>query len=144
MPSLDTKNRILDVAERLFAEQGIAETSLRLLTAEADVNLAAVHYHFGSKDKLIREVVGRRFQPINHERLELLDQLEDRSEAIQLEDLLRIFFGPPLRLTARDTEGTACLRKLIGRVQMAGGRYTESFHEVFREVQQRFVPAGYA
>jgi len=46
---IDTKNRILDAAEVLFAERGFADTSLRLITSEADVNLASVNYHFGSK-----------------------------------------------------------------------------------------------
>lgn len=45
----DTKTRILDAAEKLFAERGFSETSLRLITSKAEVNLASVNYHFGSK-----------------------------------------------------------------------------------------------
>ena len=47
---IDTKQKILDAAEQLIAEQGYAATSLRQIIAEAGVNLASIHYHFGSKD----------------------------------------------------------------------------------------------
>ena len=56
-----TKDRLLDAAERLFAEKGFAEVSIRELVAAADVNVAAVNYHFQGKDKLFQEVVRRRF-----------------------------------------------------------------------------------
>src|SRR5579862_2477676 len=69
----DTKSRILDAAEKLFGHNGFDATSLRDITAEADVNLAAVNYHFQSKDSLIDAVILRRIEPINRRRLELLD-----------------------------------------------------------------------
>ena len=59
MAQSDTVERILDVAEILFAEKGFAETSLRLITSKAQVNLAAVNYHFGSKKSLIQAVFAR-------------------------------------------------------------------------------------
>jgi AcrR family transcriptional regulator len=61
----DTKDRILDSAELLFAQQGIASTSLRAITDHADVNLASVNYHFQSKDALVQAVLNRRLNPIN-------------------------------------------------------------------------------
>ena len=69
----DTRDRLLDTAERLFAERGIDATSLRHITAEADANLASVNYHFGSKEELVRELFARRIGPINRERLDQLD-----------------------------------------------------------------------
>src|ERR1035441_9434380 len=63
----DTKERILDTAERLFSEQGYAATSLRSIIARAGVNLAAVHYHFHSKEALLEAVILRRSVPANHE-----------------------------------------------------------------------------
>ena len=72
----DTRDRILDAAERLFAQQGFDLTSLRALTTEADVNLAAVNYHFGSKERLFEAVLARLIAPINAERLARLDALE--------------------------------------------------------------------
>ena len=71
-----TKDRILDAAEGLFAQQGFSATSLRAITAQAGVNLAAVNYHFGSKDGLLEAVFVRRLGPLNDERLALLDEAE--------------------------------------------------------------------
>src|ERR1022692_2401549 len=76
----DTKERILDTAERLFAKQGYAATSLRGIIAEAGVNLAAVHYHFHSKEALLEAVILRRSVPANRERLALLDRFEKERE----------------------------------------------------------------
>jgi len=72
----DTKQKILDTAARLIAEQGYAATSLRHIIAEAGVNLAAIHYHFGSKEELLDEIVRQGAGPVNAERLARLDQAE--------------------------------------------------------------------
>ncbi|NJK90603.1 MAG: TetR/AcrR family transcriptional regulator [Blastochloris sp.] len=71
--SHDTRQRILDSAESLFAENGFEATSLRAITSVAGVNLASVNYHFGSKDNLIVEVLARAIRPLNEQRLHLLD-----------------------------------------------------------------------
>src|SRR3954467_8212959 len=76
---LATKGRILDAAEALFMEQGFEATSLRAITAAADVNLAAVNYHFGSKEELFQAVLTRRLDPMNQERVNLLAALEEAS-----------------------------------------------------------------
>ena len=67
-----TKQRILGAAEDLFARRGFAGASLRQVTAAAKVNLAAVNYHFGSKDRLIEEVFRRRLDELNAGRLRAL------------------------------------------------------------------------
>ena len=72
----DTRDRLLDTAERLFAERGVDATSLRHITTEAEANLASVNYHFGSKEALFRQIFARRIGPINEERLRLLDACE--------------------------------------------------------------------
>ena len=59
MNTPDTRERLLDAAEHLFAHHGIGSTSLRSITAEAETNLASVHYHFGSKEALIEAVFAR-------------------------------------------------------------------------------------
>ena len=64
-----TRDRLLDSAERLFAENGVDATSLRHITNDAEANLASVNYHFGSKEELFRQVFARRIGPINQERL---------------------------------------------------------------------------
>src|SRR6476661_10749602 len=71
-----TKDRILDAAEALFMEHGFEATSLRALTAAAGVNLAAVNYHFGSKEELFQSVLTRRLDPMNQERIDLLEKVE--------------------------------------------------------------------
>jgi AcrR family transcriptional regulator len=71
---IDTRDKILLTAEQLFAEQGYAATSLRQIIGKAGVNLAAVHYHFGSKEELLDELVHRKAEPVNQERLLRLDR----------------------------------------------------------------------
>jgi AcrR family transcriptional regulator len=70
--AVDTKTKILDSAEKLFGKKGFDATSLRDITAEADVNLAAVNYHFQTKESLIDAVIARRLEPVNRRRLEML------------------------------------------------------------------------
>src|SRR5690606_36644825 len=74
-----TREAILDSAEALFARQGHDGTSMRQITSEAGVNLAAVNYHFGSKEALVQAVLKRRLAVLNHERLRLLDEREARA-----------------------------------------------------------------
>ena len=76
---VDTKSRILDAAEELFMEHGFEATSLRLITTAANVNLAAVNYHFGSKEELFQAVLTRRLDPMNRDRMQLLTAYEAAS-----------------------------------------------------------------
>ena len=69
MPSDHTRNAILAAAERLYADRGFGDVTLRDIVAEANVNLAAVNYHFGSKDELIAELFVTRSIALNRERL---------------------------------------------------------------------------
>ena len=72
-PQPDTKSRIMDAAERLFAIKGFQGTSIKRLACEAGVNQAAVNYHFGSKTALIEKVIDRRLTPINQQRMQRLE-----------------------------------------------------------------------
>lgn len=96
MSSVATKERILDVAERLFATNGLDRTSLREITREADVNLAAVNYHFGSKERLIEAAFVHRVLPINRERLKRLEAYEASANggALVLEEVLSAYIRP--------------------------------------------------
>src|SRR5262252_2657033 len=116
----DTKERILDTAERLFAERGYGATSLRSIIAAAKVNLAAVHYHFHSKQELLDAVLTRRIEPLNRERIALLDELERSAGdgAPPLEAILSALIEPPLRLS-RDPS-FATFVKLMGRIYAEG------------------------
>ena len=117
MAKTDTKTRILDTAERLFAQKGFDAVSLRNIIASAKVNLAAVHYHYGSKQALIYAVVARRLRPINEERLAKL--AEARANAgrrpVKLENVLECLFRPLLRVQA-DPKAGPTFARLVGRV----------------------------
>jgi AcrR family transcriptional regulator len=76
--SVSTVERLLDAAERLIADRGVEAVSLRAVNAAAGTNVAAVHYHFGSKDALIDAVLRRRMEPLARRRLAMLAALEDR------------------------------------------------------------------
>ena len=112
-----TQVKILDAAEALFMEHGFEATSLRQITAAASVNLAAVHYHFGSKEDLFEAVLTRRLDPMNQERLALLTRFEHESapKALSCEKILAAMFIPALKL-ARDPErGGKNFLRLLGR-----------------------------
>jgi AcrR family transcriptional regulator len=106
-----TRQRILGAAEELFARHGFAGASLRQVTASAKVNLAAVNYHFGSKENLIEEVFRRRLDELNARRTELLAQCRDRAD-LGLEDVLDAFVRPALELSLSDAGGAAFVRVL--------------------------------
>src|SRR5436190_23125118 len=96
----ETRERILDTAERLFADRGYGATSLRSIIAAAEVNLAAVHYHFHTKEALLDAVLKRRLEPVNRERLALLDECEKSAgaSALPLERVLAALIAPALDL----------------------------------------------
>src|SRR5688572_13920940 len=75
--TLSTKEALLDAAETLLAQHGVAGASARDITKEAGANLGAINYHFGSKDNLVMEVFARRMRPMNKERIAQLDALEN-------------------------------------------------------------------
>jgi len=137
-----TKERILDAAEGLFAERGFDATSLRLITAAAGVNLAAVNYHFHSKDDLIRAVMSRRIAPLNQRRLELLtEQLSAaRDGPPALEGVIRAFITPVVMLR-KDSRG-ADLGRLIGRTYVEpSGVGQRTFFDLMREIARPFTEA---
>lgn len=116
MTTSDTQQKILDAAERLFAEHGFGEVSVRQVVQEADVNIASIHYHFGSKDALIEAVMSRRLTPLNAERLRLLDEFESKADgSALLEDILYALIAPAVRLSRAEDGGTSFVR-LIGRI----------------------------
>ncbi|MEM7467438.1 MAG: TetR/AcrR family transcriptional regulator [Pseudomonadota bacterium] len=71
--STSTAGKILDAAEALFADSGYDGVSIRAITRHADVELALVNYHFGTKEALFCQVVERRAADINAARMALLE-----------------------------------------------------------------------
>lgn len=114
---IETKVKILDTAERLIAENGYAGTSLRQIISEAGVNLAAIHYHFGSKEELLDELIERRAAPVNAERIERFTRLESGpSGAPAVESLLEAFLLP----MAATADLHPQFVRLMGRVMTEG------------------------
>lgn len=101
--SADTKEQIITVAERLFAERGFAGTALRNVVSEAGVNLAAVSYHFGSKEELFRAVVCRFARPVIEQELRLLSELKAGPELPSVEAILTVVLKPSLEILTQDT-----------------------------------------
>jgi len=137
-----TKERILDAAERLFGEHGFAATSLRSVIAEANVNLAAVHYHFGSKEALIAAVIHRRVDPLNQARLLLLEQYEREAAAgrPRLEKLVHAFVAPLMR-HSEDPEHGWIFMKLLGRLLAEPEILYRILPAEFQETGRRFLEA---
>lgn len=135
-----TKEQILDAAETLFAEQGIEGVSLRSLTKEAGVNLASVHYHFGSKEAVVKAAFTRRIRPVNQERLDRLDMLERACGGGRpaVEDVLQALFAPVIRL-AQDPPGGRLFMRMCARFYCEPAPYLETlFAEEFGTLIRRF------
>jgi AcrR family transcriptional regulator len=109
-PSGSTKERILGAAESLFAQRGFDGASLRQLTSAAGVNLAAVNYHFGSKEKLVEQIFRRRLDALNNRRLEALALIAGL-DGTTIDDVLAAFIRPALDLS-HDESGSLFMRVL--------------------------------
>ena len=111
----ETKEQILTVAERLFAEHGFTGTTLRNVVSEAGVNLAAVNYHFGSKEELFRAVVARFARPVVERELRLLSELKSGSELPSIEALLTAVVQPSLEVLSEREDARLMQAKFMGR-----------------------------
>ena len=134
----ETQDKILETAERLFGDQGYAGTSLRQIIAAAGVNLAAIHYHFGSKEELLAHLLKRKAAPVNDERLALLDgyEAEFAPGPIPIDKLLTAFLGPPLQKIQENPD----FGKLMGRLY-AEGLMPVIAQKHFQHVKNRFTLA---
>ena len=118
--SKQTKARIIDAAEALFAEQGYGQTSMREITSKANVNLASVNYHFGSKKNLIQAVLKRYFDVLMPQVDDMLEKLIPSQGREGVDQLLQGLALPLLHLNAVQPNGTEIF------VQLLGKGYTES------------------
>ena len=130
-PASDTRARILQAAEALFAEHGFDAVSMRDLTAKAGVNLAAVNYHFGSKQALLAEVFALRASALVDERLRLLAALpRDKQGRPRLEAVIEAFLRPSLEMS-QQPGGSHHMRLrarlALERVGSGGTQYPEMF-----------------
>jgi AcrR family transcriptional regulator len=128
----------------LFAVQGPNATSLRQVIAKAKVNLAAIHYHFGSKESLMQAVLSRRLVPLNAERLALLETYEHKSGkgAVSLPKVLEALVGPALRLSRDPKRGGTIFMRLLGRCVLEPDKTIQTMlNHQFHYVLERFTPA---
>ena len=142
----ETKVRIMDAAEALFAEHGPDATSLRAITGAAKVNLAAVNYHFQSKDALFLAVYVRRLRPLNEERLRRLDGLESqaKNKALPIEKILEALIVPLLQMAKDPDPGNQHFLRLLGRMLIEPGDIMQQLIEKeFKPVIERFSRAAF-
>jgi len=135
--SVSTKDRILGAAEALFARRGFDGASLRQLTTAAGVNLAAVNYHFGSKEKLVEQVFRRRLDALNARRLEALAKVEGRA-GTTLEDVLAAYIRPALELS-HDDNGALFMRVLARAFAEHDDRLRQFLSENYGHVMRQFT-----
>ncbi|OZI46562.1 TetR/AcrR family transcriptional regulator [Bordetella genomosp. 5] len=139
-----TRDAILDTAEQLFAERGHENTSMRQITGAAGVNLAAVNYHFGSKEALVQAVLKRRLAVVNSERLRLLDEMQAKAEGKPLKpsQIVDAFFGTLLRLAANpDHAGKNFLPLLERTMTDPAGFLRALLAEEYADVIERYRQA---
>jgi AcrR family transcriptional regulator len=140
----ETKERILDAAEALLAQEGFAGVTMRAIATSADVNLASINYHFGSKEALIQSVFTRHVAPINRARLELLDGLEREAGngPLPVESIVRAFIRPLLTLRQVHGADWHTMRRLLGHTMgLPNGETRDAFLSQFGEVVRRFTAA---
>jgi AcrR family transcriptional regulator len=113
-----TRERVLDVAEMLFAERGLNAVSIRDITREAEANLGAINYHFGTKEGLIAAVLERRMAPLEAQRLKALDAVEAAAKSGQpkLEAVLEAIFRPAVEQAMDSQRGGATFSKILARL----------------------------
>ena len=142
--TVDTRERILDAGERLFMAHGYEGTSMRQITGEAGVNLAAVNYHFGSKESLMQEVFRRRLDWLNEERMRVLNEMEAEAigKALKPSQIVDGFFGTLLRMAGDENRGGMVFLRLLGRTLTEPSEFIRAFlaHE-YQAVMDRYKEA---
>ena len=141
--SADTKERLLDAAERLFAERGFEGTSMRAVTQAAEAAVSAANYHFGTKEALLAAVMRRRMEPLNRKRIEAIERLDSDAPA-SLEALFEAYFRPSFEGLAQARQGGdgTFPRQVAARLYSEPPERIQALKsEVFGEVTARFNEA---
>lgn len=135
---MDTKDKILDTAETLIGEQGYAATSLRQIIAAAKVNLAAVHYHFGSKEDLLDAIVVRKVGPVNEARIAQLEAVlaEAGDGRPAVDKVLESFFLPTVEVANSNPDFV----RLMGRM-LTEGMMPQLVEKHFHGTALQFITA---
>jgi len=137
----DTKSRILQTTEKLFFDRGLENMSLRAIAAEAEVNVAAINYHFGSKDNLILEIFARSIESFEKIRDELFREAKENngSENLTVQDLVRGYYLPWVRSKARYPHSLKHLfRFFSGRSDNSKSFYGNAIREMGKKGYEQF------
>lgn len=140
----DTRRRLLDAAERVLMENGFEGASMRMITAEAGVNLAAANYHFGSKEGLIEAVFRRRLAWLNEERMRRLDALEAAAagQPLRPSQILEAFFGTLFQMGEDEELGGMVFLRLVGRTLTEPAAFIRNFFAgAYDDVVRRYKKA---
>lgn len=141
----DTRTKILDTAEKLFANNGVASVSLREINAAAGVSPSVLHYHFGGRDELIATLLERRLPALNAARSAMLEELQNSGKEVTVRQLLAVTVLPLVRLQQDGKAGQRFV-KVLARLHLERNAvyqtltmkyYPESRLEVFDELMQR-------
>ncbi len=140
----DTRERLLDAAEQIFAERGFEGASMRAVTQAAGASVSAANYHFGSKEALLRATLMRRVGPLNERRLARLDALEAEADGrpLKLETIIEAFLRPVFEEHASSVDATARFRQVAARIYSDPPEVVAAMkRELFGPILARFVGA---
>lgn len=139
--SIDTKEQILNVAESMIAERGFAGTTLRSIVSKAGVNLAAVHYHFGSKEELFRATVERIARPVVEEVLTDLKQLQEKDDPPSVEEILTVFLMSSMKLLVGERHFSIVRSQFMGRCRTEPEPIQSIVHKEFAPSSEALLDA---
>ena len=140
----ETRQRIIEAAEKLFALRGVEAVSIRDITQAAGVNVAAINYHFGTKNSLAAEVFKQCIDPLNIRRLELLDEIEKKAsgKAPGLEAVLEAMFRPAVERGFDQRQDSETFLRLTGRcLSEPNIEIDQIIHAHFEKLIRRFDAA---
>jgi len=142
IPQSEAKRRLLDSAELLFAEHGFETVSVRDITQHAKANVAAINYHFGTREGLIALVVARYLTPVNEERLTRLETLERKwsGKAVPVEEVIDALVRPLVGVVRKSELSERLFCMLLGRIfAMQGASLPAAIEEQARHLSERFT-----
>ncbi len=141
-PKIDTKTRILETAERLFAVHGADKTTLRQISSLAGVNLAAVNYHFGSKAELISALLSRVLDPVLERQIAMLEDVETRGGdgLPDLEGIIRAFITPAFEFSRSGFDKHSFFENLF-RADGDEMRFKSQISRSLAKIHRHFLPA---
>jgi AcrR family transcriptional regulator len=140
----DTRERLLDAAEQIFAERGFEGASMRAVTQAAGSSVSAANYHFGSKEALLRETLLRRVGPLNERRLARLDALEEKAggRPLEVETIVEAFLRPVFEEHVASVDATNRFRQVAARIYSdPPGVVATMKRDLFGPIVTRFVGA---